>query len=337
MPLTIVRLILVWLIVLPAIWIAPVARAESDQQLINRFDQAEAAEKFDIALTAALTIVERHPDSSFWAFNAARMHARLGQADQAIALLKVSAGRGFAGIASVEQHTDLDSIRKRPEYAGIVAVVRANAQKRFDAFKAEALAHKPATYKPRSLAKDVKPPVIIALHGSGGTGGQMTNALRQACDQLGMVCIAPDGLRPEGNGFSWTYRDEAEWMVQHMIEVAIKDHNADPQRVYLVGFSQGANIALVMTQTHADLFAGVVPVCGHYEASITGDSRRVAPTYLLTGARDPWNETYSKAKADFKAAGARAEVRIVPGMGHQMASTPELVRAMEWCRAGNAE
>lgn len=307
------------------------ARGQSDQQLVERFDQAEAAEQFDVALAAALKIVERHPDASFWAFNAARMQARLGHADEAIALLKSSAEHGFGGIASVEQHADLDSIRARPEYAAIVAQVKANAQKRFDAFKAEALAHKPSIYRPRSLAKDAKAPVIIALHGSGGVGSQMTNALRKTCDQLGMICIGPDALRPEGNGFSWTYRDESEWMVQHMIELAVKEHNADPDRVFLVGFSQGANIALVMTQTHADLFAGVVPVCGHYEANITADTKTIAPTYLMTGARDPWKDTYEKAKADFSGVGAPVEVRIVPGMGHQMANTAELTRALEWC------
>jgi len=314
-----------------------IARAESDQQLVNTFDEAEAAGKYAVALEAALSIVQRHPEASFWMFNAARMCARTGQIEKALELLSQSADKGFAGINSLEQHADLEAIRKMPQYPAIAAKVRANAQKRFDAFKAEALAHKPQVYVPKSAPKDRKPAVMIALHGSGGVGGQMASALRKTCDQLGMICIAPDALRQDGNGYSWTYRDEAEWMVQHMIELAVKEYNADPDQVYLVGFSQGANIALVMTQSHADLFAGVIPVCGHYEANVTPDSKKVASTYLITGARDPWKETYEQAKEDFAATGARAEIRVVPGMGHEMASTAEMVRAMAWFSAAGED
>ena len=313
---------------------SPTAHAESDQQLVSRFDQAEAAGRYDDALQAALAIVKRHPDATFWAFNAGRMHARLGQGDEAIAMLRVSADGGFTGIASLEDHTDLDSVRKRPEFAAILAKVRANAQKRFDEFKAEALKHKHPEYVPRSLPKDRKPGAIIALHGSGGTGAQMVNACKRTCNELGLICIAPDAVRPQGNGYSWTYRDESAWLVEQMVKKAIEDHGADPERIYLVGFSQGANIALVMTRTHAKDFAGVVPVCGHYESGNATASARATPpaaTYLVTGARDAWNETYAIAQKEFEADGGKAEVRIVPGMGHAMVNTAELTRAIEWC------
>ena len=328
------RLALSCLVVVAATLTAPPARGETDQQLVARFDRAEAAGRYDEALESALTIVKRHPDATFWAFNAARMHARLGQADQAIVLLKASADGGFTGIASFEDHTDLDSVRTRPEFAAILAKVRANAQKRFDEFKAEALAHRHPEYIPRSLPKNRKPGAIIALHGSGGTGGQMVHECKRTCNELGMICIAPDAVRPQGNGYSWTYRDESAWLVEQMVKKAIEEHGADPDRIYLVGFSQGANIALVMTRTHAETFAGVVPVCGHYEpGNATADARATPPaaTYLVTGARDEWNGTYEAAQKDFVSDGGKVEVRIIPGMGHSMVNAAELTKALEWC------
>lgn len=315
-----------------------VALGESDQQLVARFDRAEAAGRYDEALESALAIVKRHPDATFWAFNAARMHARLGQGDEAIAMLRISADGGFTGIASLEVHTDLDSVRTRPEFAALLAKVRANAQKRFDEFKAEALKHKHPEYVPRSLPKDRKPGAIIALHGSGGTGAQMVNACKRTCNELGLICIAPDAVRPQGNGYSWTYRDESAWLVEQMVKKAIEEHGADPDRIYLVGFSQGANIALVMTRTHAKDFAGVVPVCGHYESgNATADARATPPaaTFLVTGSRDDWNETYEVARKEFETDGGKAEVRIVPGMGHAMVNSAELTRALEWCAKQN--
>ncbi len=320
--------------------LSPASRAESDTQLVERFDQAESAGNYDDALSAALAIVQRHPTAAQWCFNAARMHARLGHGDEAIVLLQRCADGGYTGIASFEEHADLDPVRKRPEFAAIIAKVRANAEKRMAEFQAEALKHTHPVYVPRSITKNAKPPVIIALHGTGGTGAQMVSALRRTCDELGMICMAPDAMRPAANGFSWTYRDESAWLVEHMIDVAVKEHNGDPTRVYLVGFSQGANISLAMTQTHAERFAGVIPVCGHYEPhAISGDGKGAvpAPTYLISGSRDPWNQTNTQAKADFTSAGGAAEVRIVPGMGHEMASPAELKKALEWCAAHAAE
>ena len=53
--------------------------------------------------------------------------------------------------------------------------------------------------------------------------------------------------------------------------------------VILVGFSQGANIALMMGRSHAREFAGVVPVCGHWEADVADEAHgRVRLTGLLS-------------------------------------------------------
>jgi predicted esterase len=332
------RVVWVWAMGIVLALAGPV-RAQSDTQLVDRFDKAEAAGQYKEALVAAQAIVQRHPTSAFWAFNAARMHARLGQADEAIALLRKSADAGFTGISSFEEHADLDTVRARPEFAAIVATVRANAAKRMVEFQAEAKQHTHPVFKPRNLPKGVRPGAIIALHGSGGTGAQMVNACKRTCTDLGLICIAPDAVRQQGTGFSWTYRDEAAWLVEHMVREAIEKHGADPERIYLVGFSQGANIALVMARSHAGLFAGVVPVCGHYEPGIVaksgaGKAPPAPPMYLVTGAGDAWKQTYEQAERDFEDAGGAAEVRIVPGMGHSMVSPAELRRALEWCIAG---
>jgi len=307
------------------------ASGQTDRALVDRFDRAEAAGQYERALEAALTIVERHPESSGWAFRAGRMHARLGQADEAVAQLGRAADLGYTGIASFEQHADLETLRERDDFLAIVDRVRANAAERIRAFREEALAHEPATHVPGSIVAGEKAPLVIALHGTGGNGKQMLGALQKVCDKLGMICVAPDALRPAGDGFSWTYRDEAEWFVTHLIGRAVAEHGADPERVYLVGFSQGANIALVMAQTHADVLGAVVPVCGHYEPNVAGTDGAPAPTYLLTGSRDNWKKTYTAAKSDFEDAGAPVQLRVVSGMGHQMASRRELERALEWC------
>ncbi len=311
--------------------------AQSDQQLVDRFDRFVSKENYKGALIAAESIVERYPDSATWQFNLGSMHARLGDHDAALSALGEAADLGYTGIRSFEQSEDLDSLREHGRFGEIIEQVRRNAQQRLDGFIREARNHKPETHVPSSV--DESPALILALHGTGMRGKDMIESLAETADELGMILIAPDALRPSGKGFSWTYRDESEWMVQDQINKAVDEHGIDPERVYLVGFSQGANIALIMGRTHPGLFAGVIPICGHYEPQVADADERanIPPYYLMTGARDPWKKTYINAKRDFKYSGIPVEVRMLSGKGHELPQGKqglrEMIKAIRWCES----
>lgn len=300
----------------------------TDRQLIARFESNEA-EHPDRALAAATELTRRHPESAVWAFNAARMHARLGSRDDAIAGLERAAELGHSGVASFEHHTDLDTVRDTDAFRAVLERVHANAEPRRAAFQAAAREHTPPTHAPADLPADAKPPLMIALHGTGGRGREMLDALRLVCDTLGVVCVAPDALRPAGDGFSWTFLDEAEWFIDHLIERAQAEHNTDPDRVILLGFSQGANVALVLARTRPERFAAVIPICGHYEPNLAAITTPPSPTYLLTTTRDPQRRTYSEAKQDLGAHQPRTVLRTAPGT-HRLPARAELERALRW-------
>ncbi len=306
--------------------------AQSVQQLVNRYDRMYAAEKYDLALKAAEIICDRHPESARWHFFAGALYSKLGHTDQAITALQICANNKYTGISSFEQNSDLDPIRENAEFKAILKTVRSNANARMDEFQAEAKRHKPKSYYPE--ASESKPPLVIALHGTGMDGQSMFGALKKACEDQGAILIAPDALRPAGKGFSWTYRDESKWFVNYLIDEAIAEHNADPERVILIGFSQGANIALILGQTQPERFLAVVPICGHYEAQNAESAGIPAPFYLMTGSRDPWKKTYVKAKKDLLAAGGKVTMRPLMGKGHQLpagkSGTKEYNKAIIW-------
>ncbi len=304
---------------------------QSDQSLVDRYDKMYAAEKYEVALKAAEQICERYPKATGWHFKAGALHAKLGNPDKAIEHLQVCADENYTGISSFEQNSDLDSIRDRNDFKQILGIVHKNAKERMDQFIREALNHRPQSYFPEG---DEKKPLVIALHGTGMDGQSMYDALIDACKSVGAILIAPDALRPSGDGFAWTYRDESKWFVNHLIDKAIKEKNADPERVILVGFSQGANIALILGQTQPKSFIGVVPICGHYESQNAESNDVPAPFYLISGARDPWKGTYTKAKRDFEEAGGEVRIRVLSGKGHQLpigkSGTREYVKAIQW-------
>jgi predicted esterase len=308
-----------------------VVSAQSDQDLVDRFDRLYNAGRLEQALATAESIVERYPDSAWWRFNTGAVLAKLDRGDDAMVHLRRCADLGFSGIRSFEQNSDLDGLRERADFTEVLVVVRGNAERRMNEFKREAERHKPKSFVPEGVES---PALIIALHGTGMDGESIYDALLPAASELGMALVCPDALRPSGDGFSWTYRDESQWFVEHLIERSVAEHGVDAGRVILVGFSQGANIALIMGQTRSEKLLGTVPICGHYEEQVADSDGVPAPCYLLTGARDPWRKTYGQAKRDFEAAGGAAQVRMVSGMGHELpdgvVGERELIRALRW-------
>ena len=98
----------------------------------------------------------------------------------------------------------------------------------------------------------------------------------------------------------------------------------------LLGFSQGANIALAMASSGAEPFSALIPVCGHYEPEASAITGTPPAVYLISGSRDPWHMTYDQAQTDFEDAGAAVMKRVVPSMGHSMPGARELERAIAW-------
>ncbi len=133
-------------------------------------------------------------------------------------------------------------------------------------------------------------PLVVALHGLGGSGSSMLRqtGLGQATSAAGVGLLVPDSvagawndgrLGPEGP------RDEQ--FVLTLVRSVTGTGLADPRRVSLTGFSNGADMALVLASRHPEAFAAVVGVSAHLLAR-AGAARptRPIPTYLVYGSTD---------------------------------------------------
>jgi predicted esterase len=301
---------------LVAIAIGVACAAATADELADAFRAGD----WERAVTVAESIASRHPESAVAAYNAGCACSRAGRLDRAVEWLMKSARLGFSGVRSIRDDDDLDAVRGHAGFAAVREAVEANVAARFAAFKAEAEQSSPFVIMPPDHDPAVETPLLVVLHGTGGTGRGIARPWKRAAAQLGVIIVAPDALRPVrgSSGYSWVFRDEAEWLVLRTIDEARERWRIGP--VILAGFSQGANIALMLGQSHPDRFDAVIPVCGHYEADVAElPTAGPRPRWcLLTGEYDRAAPTYVAAERAFRGVGMTVRRDVVPRHGHGM-------------------
>jgi predicted esterase len=113
----------------------------------------------------------------------------------------------------------------------------------------------------------VRRPLIISLHGGGGcpkavNDQQWGNQQRLYRDALPPVCLY---VCPRGPTDNWNLWHEAhvDTLLVRLIENLIVLEAADPDRVYLVGYSAGGDGVYKLSPRLASLFAGASMMAGH--------------------------------------------------------------------------
>lgn len=306
----------------------------STAQNERAFGAAYAGGDWPAAAEAGEIWARREPGNPVAAFNTACALALAGRPEEALPWLEVAGEAGFAGTRSIDEDPDLEAARALPGFETAVARIRSNRAALFSEFRSAADRSRILTIAPPQEATGPRP-LIVVLHGYGGKPEPNADLYRGVAARLGALLAAPSAIRPGpgGQGYSWTYRDEAEWWVLRVIERLENQYEVDPERVFLAGFSQGANTALSVALSHPQRFAGVLAVAGHYEKHVMEATSVEKPrVYLLTGDRDASASTFETARRDLAARGLKVRLRRVRGLGHAYPrrSEVELRRAFEF-------
>lgn len=153
-------------------------------------------------------------------------------------------------------------------------------------------------------------PTVVLLHGRSGNEDVMW-VFAQSCPRDWLL-VAPRAIKPDPDGgFAWHPRSHDEWPTLAQFEPAVTAvtrfihalpalYHADPQQIYLMGFSQGAATAYATAMRQPGLVQGIAGLVGFVpEESEVGVETAVLhnlPIFMAVGKEDPLIP-YQRARA----------------------------------------
>jgi predicted peptidase len=210
----------------------------------------------------------------------------------------------------------------------------------------DGVSHRYQVYVPAEYSRARQWPVILSLHGSEEQG---TDGLLQTDVGLGAGIRRHAGSWPAIVVFPQAppqhrWHGEAADLALATLEHTLQEFSTDPDRVYLVGLSAGANGVWNLGYRSPERFAALVAVSGWVmrEAIVAADTGapypviagriRSLPVWIWHGDADsvvPIEESRRMAEA-LRAAGAQVKYTELPGVGHDawnvVFNAPELPR-----------
>jgi phospholipase/carboxylesterase len=194
----------------------------------------------------------------------------------------------------------------------------------------------------KGAAKGQATALVVFLHGYGADGADLLGLADVLAPHLpGVAFVAPDAPeRCVGGGFGrqWFPIPWIDGSPQAAADAGLQASTADldafldarpadegltPDRLVLVGFSQGAMMSLHVAPRRPVEIAGVVAISGRllHPERLAGDARVKPPVLLMHGDQDPVVPFSDMAKAGdaLVAAGFPTYGHVMQGAGHGIA------------------
>ena len=143
---------------------------------------------------------------------------------------------------------------------------------------------------------NTKRPVVLALHGGQGSADVMrsNSGFDPVARTNGFMVVYPEGTDFGGNRHAWNtgfllrrqVRDADDIAyLDTLIDKLVRDHNADPARIYMTGGSNGGMMTFVYAVARPQRLAAVAPVVA---SMFTFDQKPAVPLPILiiNGAKD---------------------------------------------------
>ncbi len=160
----------------------------------------------------------------------------------------------------------------------------------------------PPTHRPERKA-----PLLIMLHGSGGTPEQYARRKLGISEMAALnawVAVFPQGSQkhPEEDGYQWRHglcvaegaeKGDEVGFFRALLDQLEKDLLVDTRRIYVMGFSSGGHMTQVLGSELGDRLAAIVSIAGMSICQLDGkEEERIAPP------KEPMNALMFFGKTD---------------------------------------
>jgi len=154
------------------------------------------------------------------------------------------------------------------------------------------LIHLPPAYQ-----SGVSLPLVIALHGGGGTaaGMEKLTGLSTVSDREGFILCYPQGVGKNWNDGRDVRDSKAArenindvGFLLALIDQLIADYGADPHRIFMTGISNGGFMSYRMALEAADRLAAIAPVAANLAVDMPGKKpSQPISVLIINGDEDP--------------------------------------------------
>ena len=138
-------------------------------------------------------------------------------------------------------------------------------------------------YVPANYAATVPAPLVVMLHGAGGSARGALRPFRQLADDAGLVLLAPDSRGGTWDAIRGSYNVDVAFIDRALASV-FERVAIDPARLTIEGFSDGATYAIGVGLTNGDLFQRVIAFSPGFVLPI--DPHAKPRIFISHGTRD---------------------------------------------------
>ena len=127
-------------------------------------------------------------------------------------------------------------------------------------------------YVPRGYRAERPAPLVLMLHGAGGSADHGLAPLLALAEEYGLILLAPDSRGRTWDLLIGGYGADVEY-IDRALAQAFGRYAVDPSRLAVEGFSDGASYALSLGLTNGDLFSHVLAFSPGFLAPATQRGR----------------------------------------------------------------
>jgi len=142
----------------------------------------------------------------------------------------------------------------------------------------DALLYVPPTYR-----ADQPAPLMVMLHGAGGTADGGLAPVLPLADAAGLVVLAPASRGRTWDVILGDYGPDVQF-IDEVLAQTFRQVAVDPARIAIGGFSDGASYALSLGITNGDLFSHIVAFAPGF--MVPAAQQGAPPVFITHGTRD---------------------------------------------------